>query len=406
MADKFQGQVTKNVSQKLLLRSLYNMGGAQFVFPEPALKGELILESNNDFKDKKTDDALVVTIKSQGKEETLEIIDSPTRGAAVDQAYETYTGVIPFKVRPYYGDAEAGEKPEPTRRAKLAKSIVSKPAGPKVYTYYKWNVKNPKTGENDDDYMTREKVFQTTKQVEKENPRVGKYTNTIVGNGSAQLTTSKELRDINEMTFDFRAKGSNKVIEHHTYNRETDKAPTGHTCPVVVAIERANELSKELGKPVTAYEVADTTAKTTQDATVQDIPSDVAQNFTQQAGEQEVDGTGEPIWQIYQVSNGLVMSEITAGDQQEAAQALQDQLDDWATDDDVRELYAVRPKMAEQSTPQDATQQTGTWQLVDVTLNQPVETFQGTWAQADSIARQYETGPGDRNGHEISVRRA
>lgn len=76
MADKFQGQVTKNTAQALMLRSLYNMGGAQFVFPEPAIKGELVLESNNDFKDKKTDDALVVTIKSQGKEETVTLVGS------------------------------------------------------------------------------------------------------------------------------------------------------------------------------------------------------------------------------------------------------------------------------------------------------------------------------------------
>ncbi len=76
MADKFQGQVTKNTAQALMLRSLYNMGGAQFVFPEPAMKGELVLESNNDFKDKKTDDALVVTIKSQGKEETVTLVGS------------------------------------------------------------------------------------------------------------------------------------------------------------------------------------------------------------------------------------------------------------------------------------------------------------------------------------------
>lgn len=76
MADKFQGQVSKNTAQTLMLRSLYNMGGAQFVFPEPAMKGELVLESNNDFKDKKTDDALVVTIKSQGKEETVTLVGS------------------------------------------------------------------------------------------------------------------------------------------------------------------------------------------------------------------------------------------------------------------------------------------------------------------------------------------
>ena len=76
MADKFQGQVSKNTPQTLMMRSLYNMGGAQFVFPEPAMKGELVLESNNDFKDKKTDDALVVTIKSQGKEETVTLVGS------------------------------------------------------------------------------------------------------------------------------------------------------------------------------------------------------------------------------------------------------------------------------------------------------------------------------------------
>jgi hypothetical protein len=66
----------------------------------------------------------------------------------------------------------------------------------------------------------------------------------------------------------------------------------------------------------------------------------------------------------------------------------------------------IAPDVAQNFASQDATQQEGTWQLVDVTLNQPVETFQGTWAQADSIARQYETGPGEHNGHEISVRRA
>ena len=138
-----------------------------------------------------------------------------------------------------------------------------------------------------------------------------------------------------------------------------------------------------------------------------EVKPNVAQNFTAQQGEQEVDGTGEPIWEIYQVGNGLVMSSFTAADQQEAADALQDQLNDWGTDDDVRELYAVRPKMATtETTPPDATEQTGTWQLVDVTLNQPVETYQGTWAEADRIATQYETGPGEHNGHEISVRGA
>jgi hypothetical protein len=69
----------------------------------------------------------------QGQEEHLEIIDSPTRGAAADQAYDTYTGVIPFKIRPYYGPGV--EKPKPTRRASLAKKIIQRPTQPKDYNY-------------------------------------------------------------------------------------------------------------------------------------------------------------------------------------------------------------------------------------------------------------------------------
>ena len=61
-----------------------------------------------------------------GQDETLEIIAADRRGEAVDQAYDKYSGVIPFKVRAWYGDEEA-VKPEPTPRAKLAKRIIQKP---------------------------------------------------------------------------------------------------------------------------------------------------------------------------------------------------------------------------------------------------------------------------------------
>ena len=76
MADKLQGKVVKNDVQPLMLRSLYNIGGAQFVFPDEAVKGELVMKSNNDFKDKQTSDALVVKVISQGKEELLTLIGS------------------------------------------------------------------------------------------------------------------------------------------------------------------------------------------------------------------------------------------------------------------------------------------------------------------------------------------
>ncbi|MBC7641404.1 MAG: cytochrome C biogenesis protein, partial [Flavobacterium sp.] len=39
MADKYQGKVVKDATQKLMMRSLYNVGDAQFVFPDPAKKG-------------------------------------------------------------------------------------------------------------------------------------------------------------------------------------------------------------------------------------------------------------------------------------------------------------------------------------------------------------------------------
>ena len=183
--------------------------------------------------------------------ETLETLNGfDTKGAAADSVYDKYSQQgIAFNLRP--ADPEEPAKPL-TQREKLAKNIKAQGPAPKVYTYYKWNVANPKTGENDNDYMTRERVFQTTKQVEKENPRAGKYTNTIVGGGSAQLTTSAEPRDIDTMTFDFRAKGSNEVIEQQTYNPEN--AEKWQARPVVAAIERANALSKKLGKPVVAYE--------------------------------------------------------------------------------------------------------------------------------------------------------
>ncbi|WP_298223490.1 cytochrome c biogenesis protein CcsA [Flavobacterium sp.] len=74
MADKMQGKVIKDATQPLMLRSLYNVGGSQFVFPEAAMKGFKIYKSNNDFKAKKHDDALILTVKSQGKEKEITLL--------------------------------------------------------------------------------------------------------------------------------------------------------------------------------------------------------------------------------------------------------------------------------------------------------------------------------------------
>jgi cytochrome c-type biogenesis protein CcsB len=76
MADKMQGGVVKDSVQPLMLRSLYNVGGSQFVFPDEAIKGNITFKSNDNYKDKQTDDALEIKVKSQGLEEKFTLVGS------------------------------------------------------------------------------------------------------------------------------------------------------------------------------------------------------------------------------------------------------------------------------------------------------------------------------------------
>ena len=76
MADKFQGKVEKNIIQPLMFRSLYNLGQAQFVFPDQPIKGVKDFKSSGDFKAKKGDDALTVSITSQGITKDVTLVGS------------------------------------------------------------------------------------------------------------------------------------------------------------------------------------------------------------------------------------------------------------------------------------------------------------------------------------------
>lgn len=76
MADKMQGKVVKDSLQPLMMRSLYNVGGTQFVFPEPAIKGVKAYTSKNDYKAKNQDDALVITLKAEGQEKEITLLGS------------------------------------------------------------------------------------------------------------------------------------------------------------------------------------------------------------------------------------------------------------------------------------------------------------------------------------------
>lgn len=109
MADQFQGQVSKNIVQPLSMRSLYNMGGTQFVFPDPAIKGVKTFVSNGDFKDKEVDDALIVTVESQGKTEEVTLVGAkgkmgePQSVKIGDLEFTLFFGskvyTLPFNVR-------------------------------------------------------------------------------------------------------------------------------------------------------------------------------------------------------------------------------------------------------------------------------------------------------------------
>ncbi|WP_284652144.1 cytochrome c biogenesis protein CcsA [Flavobacterium terrisoli] len=74
MADKMQGKVTKDSVQALMYRSLYNVGGSQFVIPELPKKGVKSFEPSGDFKAKTGEDALTVTVKTGGKEEEITLV--------------------------------------------------------------------------------------------------------------------------------------------------------------------------------------------------------------------------------------------------------------------------------------------------------------------------------------------
>jgi ABC-type transport system involved in cytochrome c biogenesis permease subunit len=71
MADKLQGTVQKEVEQDLMFRSLYNVGLAQFVFPDQPVVGVKDFVSKKDYKNKHSEDILKLKITSEGQEKYI-----------------------------------------------------------------------------------------------------------------------------------------------------------------------------------------------------------------------------------------------------------------------------------------------------------------------------------------------
>ena len=78
MADQFKGEVLKDSVQKLNLRSLYNVAGMQFVFPDPVVKGEEgIVETEQ--KSKGQADAVTLEVKANGDTKNIQLLGSKGR---------------------------------------------------------------------------------------------------------------------------------------------------------------------------------------------------------------------------------------------------------------------------------------------------------------------------------------
>ncbi|MDR5590426.1 cytochrome c biogenesis protein CcsA [Christiangramia sp. SM2212] len=73
MADQKKGELVKDSTQILMLRSLYNIGSMQFVIPEPVIKGEYDVVPTNP-KTKQDLDAVTLKVSTGGETETVTLL--------------------------------------------------------------------------------------------------------------------------------------------------------------------------------------------------------------------------------------------------------------------------------------------------------------------------------------------
>ena len=76
MATQAQGNVIADSTQTLQFRALYNLAQTQFVLPELPKRGVKRFVSNNDYKDKETNDVLVVEVISENESKEVSLVGS------------------------------------------------------------------------------------------------------------------------------------------------------------------------------------------------------------------------------------------------------------------------------------------------------------------------------------------
>ena len=100
MASQEQGVIDANKKYNLKLRTLYNIAGLQFVFPDPLIKGNYQIVPAED-KDNATQDALTIAISTQGITENITVLGGK---GAINPPKRTQIGDLQFDVK--YGSKE------------------------------------------------------------------------------------------------------------------------------------------------------------------------------------------------------------------------------------------------------------------------------------------------------------
>ncbi len=93
MADQKQGELLKDTTQTLMLRSLYNLGNMQFVIPEPVIKGEYDIVPTKP-KNKDDMDAVTINVSSGGESETVTLLGG--QGIVADPVQVNLAGLEIF----------------------------------------------------------------------------------------------------------------------------------------------------------------------------------------------------------------------------------------------------------------------------------------------------------------------
>ncbi|MCF4101465.1 cytochrome c biogenesis protein CcsA [Gillisia sp. M10.2A] len=135
MADQFKGEMIADSTQTLMLRSLYNMGGMQFVIPEPVTRGNFDIVPTEE-KNKNQPDAVALKVSTGGESKTLSLLGgkglvNPPKnieigGLEVFLSYGSKQMELPFsiKLNDFIADKYPGTENNPTPSYSAFKSKV------------------------------------------------------------------------------------------------------------------------------------------------------------------------------------------------------------------------------------------------------------------------------------------